>query len=82
MNVPVLLLPDGSEVPPVGKVFNLRVVEILGSTVTLGWTGVAGATQYRIRTLNTEGQQSRTGSFYCLDEEEEVKKSGLSSFVM
>ncbi|KAM3877835.1 uncharacterized protein col7a1 [Diretmus argenteus] len=38
----------------VGKVSNLRVVESLGSTVTLGWTGVAGATQYRIRILNTE----------------------------
>ena len=29
---------------PVGQVSNLRVVEYLGSTVRLGWTGVAGAT--------------------------------------
>ncbi|XP_031705428.1 collagen alpha-1(VII) chain [Anarrhichthys ocellatus] len=39
---------------PVGRVSNLRVVESLGSTVRLGWTGVAGATQYRIIILNTE----------------------------
>lgn len=38
-----------------GKVSNLRVVESLGSTVRLGWTGVAGATQYRIIILNEEG---------------------------
>lgn len=37
-----------------GRVSNLRVVESLGSTVRLGWTGVAGATQYRIIILNTE----------------------------
>lgn len=41
---------------PVGKVSNLRVVESLGSTVRLGWTGVAGATQYRIFILNREGK--------------------------
>lgn len=38
-----------------GRVSNLRVVESLGSIVRLGWTGVAGATQYRIIILNTEG---------------------------
>lgn len=38
-----------------GRVSNLRVVESLGSTVRLGWTGVAGATQYRIIILNEEG---------------------------
>ncbi|XP_051270453.1 collagen alpha-1(VII) chain isoform X3 [Dicentrarchus labrax] len=42
------------EEQPVGKVSNLGVVETLGSTVRLGWTGVAGATQYRIVILNTE----------------------------
>ncbi|XP_039971818.1 collagen alpha-1(VII) chain isoform X2 [Xiphias gladius] len=42
------------EEQPVGRVSNLRVVESLGSTVRLGWTGVAGATQYRIIILNTE----------------------------
>lgn len=41
-----------------GKVSNLRVVESLGSTVRLGWTGVAGATQYRVIILNTEGQRA------------------------
>lgn len=41
-----------------GRVSNLRVVESLGSTVRLGWTGVAGATQYRIIILNTEGTLS------------------------
>lgn len=54
----VLLPFGGAEVQPVGKVSNLRVVETLGSTVRLGWTGVAGATQYRIIILNTEGQES------------------------
>uniref|UniRef100_A0A3Q1H9R2 Uncharacterized protein n=1 Tax=Anabas testudineus TaxID=64144 RepID=A0A3Q1H9R2_ANATE len=42
------------EEQPVGRVSNLRVVESLGSTVRLGWTGVAGATQYRIIILNEE----------------------------
>lgn len=49
---------DFLEEQPVGKVSNLRVVESLGSTVRLGWTGVAGATQYRIIILNTEGQHA------------------------
>lgn len=44
-----------AEEQPVGRVSNLRVVESLGSTVRFGWTGVAGATQYRIIILNTEG---------------------------
>ncbi|KAM7422509.1 hypothetical protein PAMA_010518 [Pampus argenteus] len=42
------------EEQPVGRVSNLRVVESLGSIARLGWTGVAGATQYRIVILNTE----------------------------
>ncbi|KAG7232561.1 hypothetical protein INR49_008400 [Caranx melampygus] len=42
------------EEQPVGRVSNLRVVESLGSTVRLGWTGVAGATQYRIIIQNTD----------------------------
>lgn len=57
----VFLSSDGAEEQPVGKVSNLRVVESLGSTVRLGWTGVAGATQYRIIILNTECQYA--GSF-------------------
>lgn len=51
----VSLPSDDAEEQPVGRVSNLRVVESLGSTVRLGWTGVAGATQYRIIILNTEG---------------------------
>ncbi|XP_014022476.2 collagen alpha-1(VII) chain isoform X2 [Salmo salar] len=46
----------------VGRVSNLRVVESLGSTVRLGWTGVAGATQYRILMVNTEAQTEETRS--------------------
>lgn len=46
--------PNVAEEQPVGRVSNLRVVESLGSTARLGWTGVAGATQYRIIILNTE----------------------------
>ncbi|KAM6980736.1 uncharacterized protein col7a1 [Aplochiton taeniatus] len=49
---PVSPLP--AEDPPVGSVSNLRVVESLGSTVRLGWTGVVGATQYRIVIINSE----------------------------
>ncbi|XP_066555651.1 collagen alpha-1(VII) chain [Amia ocellicauda] len=45
---------------PVGSVSNLRVVESVGSTVRVGWTGVAGATQYRIRVLNTEAGTEET----------------------
>lgn len=51
----VSLPSDVEEEQPVGTVSNLRVVESLGSTVRLGWTGVAGATQYSIMILNTEG---------------------------
>jgi len=40
----------------VGRVSNLRVVEYLGSTVRLGWTGVAGATQYRFLITNSDGE--------------------------
>ena len=32
------------------------MVESLGTIVRLGWTGVAGATQYRIIILNTDGR--------------------------
>ncbi|XP_042615137.1 collagen alpha-1(VII) chain-like [Cyprinus carpio] len=39
---------------PVGPVTNLRVVDSLGNIIRLGWTGVAGATQYNIIILNTE----------------------------
>uniref|UniRef100_A0A8C8EQ70 Collagen, type VII, alpha 1 n=1 Tax=Oncorhynchus tshawytscha TaxID=74940 RepID=A0A8C8EQ70_ONCTS len=57
--------------PQVGSVSNLRVVESLGSTVRLGWTGVAGATQYRILMVNTEAQteeiRSVPGSQTTLD---------------
>ncbi|XP_015244883.1 PREDICTED: collagen alpha-1(VII) chain [Cyprinodon variegatus] len=47
---------EDREKQPVGSVSNLRVVESLGSTVRIGWTGVAGATQYRIVILNTEDE--------------------------
>ncbi|XP_035379953.1 collagen alpha-1(VII) chain [Electrophorus electricus] len=39
---------------PVGRVSNLQVLESFGNIVRLGWTGVAGATQYNILILNTE----------------------------
>ncbi|KAG9332545.1 hypothetical protein JZ751_014643, partial [Albula glossodonta] len=51
-----------SEGQPVGRISNLHVVESLGSTVRLGWTGVAGATQYRIVILNTETGEEETRS--------------------
>ncbi|KAG7493506.1 collagen alpha-1(VII) chain [Solea senegalensis] len=59
------------EEQPVGRVSNLRVVEALGSTARLGWTGVAGATRYRIVILNTEAGteeiQTVNGSQTTLD---------------
>ncbi|KAM9813472.1 uncharacterized protein col7a1 [Neosynchiropus ocellatus] len=55
----------------IGSVSNLRVVETLGSTVRLGWTGVAGATQYRITIMNreasTEQVQVTTGNQTTFD---------------
>ncbi|XP_069045767.1 collagen alpha-1(VII) chain isoform X3 [Lepisosteus oculatus] len=45
---------------PVGSVSNLRVLETLGRTVRLGWTGVAGATEYLIRIINTEDGKERS----------------------
>lgn len=54
MNVHVC--SDVAEEQPVGRVSNLRVVESLGRTVRIGWTGVAGATQYRIIILDTDGK--------------------------
>jgi len=38
----------------VGRVTNLRVVDSIGNIIRIGWTGVAGATQYNIIILNTE----------------------------
>ncbi|KAJ3602327.1 hypothetical protein NHX12_030086 [Muraenolepis orangiensis] len=56
---------------PVGRVSNLRVVEYLGSTMRLGWTGVAGATQYRFLIVNsddgTEESRSVPGNQTTLD---------------
>uniref|UniRef100_A0A3B5MQU2 Collagen, type VII, alpha 1 n=1 Tax=Xiphophorus couchianus TaxID=32473 RepID=A0A3B5MQU2_9TELE len=54
-------------IQPIGSVSNLRVVESLGSTVRIGWTGVAGATQYRIVILNTESIQVIPGNQTTLD---------------
>ncbi|KAG7326181.1 hypothetical protein KOW79_009582 [Hemibagrus wyckioides] len=52
-------LYDGREeptpaLPLIGRVTNLRVVEITGRTVRLAWTGVAGATQYNIIIIDGE----------------------------
>uniref|UniRef100_A0A674AAW9 Collagen, type VII, alpha 1 n=1 Tax=Salmo trutta TaxID=8032 RepID=A0A674AAW9_SALTR len=63
--ITLFTLYDGrEEATPVStrRVSNLRVVESLGSTVRLGWTGVAGATQYRILMVNTETQTEETRS--------------------
>ncbi|XP_051562763.1 collagen alpha-1(VII) chain-like isoform X2 [Myxocyprinus asiaticus] len=42
---------------PVGRVTNLRVLETLGNIIRLGWTGVAGATEYSIAILNTQSNR-------------------------
>lgn len=55
-----------SDEQPIGSVSNLRVMESLGSTVRIGWTGVAGATQYRIVILNTEGALKFNFCFFLL----------------
>ncbi|KAM9408211.1 uncharacterized protein col7a1 [Pholidichthys leucotaenia] len=55
------------EEQPVGQVSNLRVVESLGSTVRIGWTGVVGATQYRVIILRAEEIRSIPGNQTTLD---------------
>ncbi|XP_028680004.2 collagen alpha-1(VII) chain isoform X1 [Erpetoichthys calabaricus] len=45
---------SGTELPAVSSVTNLRVLETTGNIVRLGWTGVTGATAYRIQITNSE----------------------------
>ncbi|XP_018612087.1 collagen alpha-1(VII) chain [Scleropages formosus] len=47
---------------PIGPVSNLRVLETLGNTIRLGWTGVAGASRYQVLILNTEAGTEETRS--------------------
>ncbi|XP_078518525.1 collagen alpha-1(VII) chain [Lissotriton helveticus] len=60
-------LYDGREVatpattsPTVGSVSNLRVTETEGKTIRLAWTGVVGATQYKIVIRSADGTYERT----------------------
>ncbi|KAK2534726.1 Col7a1 [Columba livia] len=51
---------DGGVEVPVGPVSDLRLTEESGRRVRLGWTGVPGATEYKVVVRNTQGlEQSR-----------------------
>lgn len=50
----------GVEVP-VGPVLDLRLTEEAGRRVRLGWTGVPGATEYKVVVRNTQGEAAGRG---------------------
>lgn len=50
----------GVEVP-VGAVTNLRLVEEVGKRARLSWTGVPGATEYKVVVRNTQGESADGG---------------------
>lgn len=39
-----------------GSISDLRIIETLGNRVRLAWTGVRGATGYKIVLRNTQGE--------------------------
>lgn len=47
---------------PLGAVSDLRVVEESGRRVRLSWTGVAGATEYKVVVRNNQGESAGRGS--------------------
>lgn len=44
---------------PVGAVSDLRVLEESGRWLRLGWTGVPGATEYKVVVRNSQGERGR-----------------------
>lgn len=44
-----------------GTVSDLRLIEDLGRRVRLGWTGVPGATEYKVTVRNTQGEPAGWG---------------------
>lgn len=44
-----------------GAVSDLRLIEDLGRRVRLGWTGVPGATEYKVTVRNTQGESGGWG---------------------
>uniref|UniRef100_A0A8C0GBP7 Collagen alpha-1(VII) chain n=1 Tax=Chelonoidis abingdonii TaxID=106734 RepID=A0A8C0GBP7_CHEAB len=51
---PVTISQTGVE-PPVGSISDLRVVDTMGKRIRLAWTGVPGATEYKIVLRNSQG---------------------------
>ena len=47
---------------PVGAVSDLRLIEEAGRRVRLGWTGVPGATEYKVVVRNTQGEPAGGGA--------------------
>lgn len=50
--------------PPVGSISDLRVIDTVGKRIRLAWTGVPGATEYKIVLRSSQGE-SPAGS-QCL----------------
>ncbi|NXG56027.1 CO7A1 protein, partial [Hemiprocne comata] len=57
---PVTTFQTGVDVP-VGTVSDLRLVEESGRRVRLAWTGVLGATEYKVVVRNNQGESAGTG---------------------
>ena len=47
---------------PVGAVSDLRLVEEAGRRMRLGWTGVLGATEYKVVVRNNQGESVGRGA--------------------
>ncbi|XP_025931268.1 collagen alpha-1(VII) chain [Apteryx rowi] len=56
---PVTTFQTGAE-PPLGTVSDLRLIEDGGRRVRLGWTGVPGATEYKVTVRNMQDGTERT----------------------
>lgn len=46
---------------PMGAVSDLRLIEESGRQVRLGWTGVPGATEYKVVVRNSQGESAGRG---------------------
>lgn len=54
--------PSAGVEVPVGPVSDLRLTEESGRRVRLGWTGVPGATEYKVVVRNTQGEAAGRGA--------------------
>nr|XP_048713923.1 collagen alpha-1(VII) chain isoform X3 [Caretta caretta] len=56
---PVTISQTGAE-PPVGSISDLRVIDTVGKRIRLAWTGVPGATEYKIVLRSSQDGTDRT----------------------